>query len=193
LGPNESIDGVTTVLRTVIDCARILPFGEALVIADSALTQGKIGRVELRGAAAAVLGPGRGAAMRVAEAADWRAESPLESLVRALTLEAGMHAEPQATITDDAFFARVDLADLEHGIVVEADSYRHHATREGFERDCERYDELVVRGWLVLRLTWRQVMNDPAWVKATLVAAMRLGRSRRPRSRRRLAPIARAA
>jgi len=104
-----------------------------------------------------------------------------------------MRAVPQASVADDAFFARVDLADLDHGIVVEADSYRHHATREGFERDCERYDELVVRVWLVLRFTWRQVMNDPEWVKRTLVAAMRVGRARRPRARRQPAPMARAA
>lgn len=110
-----------------------------------------------------------------------------------MTLEAGMHAVPQARITDDAFFARVDLADLEHGIVIEADSYRHHATREGFERDCQRYDDLVVWKWLELRVTWRQVMNDPEWVKATLVAAMRLGRTRRPRSRRRPVPMTHAA
>ena len=100
-----------------------------------------------------------------------------------------MHAVPQASVTDAAFFAWVDLAGLDHGIVVEADSYRHHATREGFERDCERYDELVVRGFLVLRFTWRQVMNDPEWVKGTLVTAMSLGRARRPRSRRRPAPM----
>jgi very-short-patch-repair endonuclease len=193
LGADESLDGVTTALRTVVDCARTLPFGEALVIADSALAQGKVARVELRDAAAAVRAQGRAAAMRVAEAADRRAESPLESLVRALTLEAGMHAVPQATVTDDAFFARVDLADLDHGIVVEADSYRHHATREGFERDCERYDELAVRGFLVLRSTWRQVMNDPEWVTRTLVAAMGPGRARRTRSRRPPAPMARAA
>lgn len=193
LGPDESVDGVTTAIRTVLDCARTLPFGEALVIADSALTQGKVTRIELLSSAAAVLGRGHRAAVRVAEAADRRAESPLESLVRAMTLEAGMHAVPQARITDDAFFARVDLADIENGIVVEADSYRHHATSEGFERDCQRYDDLVLRGWLVLRLTWRQVINDPEWVKATLVAAMRLGRARRARSRRRPVPMAHAA
>lgn len=121
LEPDEVADGVTTPVRTVIDCARTLPFAEALVIADSALAQGKVSRMELRSAAAAVVGQGRGAAVRVAEAADRRAESPLESVVRAMTLEAGMHAVPQASIADDAFFARVDLADLEHGIVVEAD------------------------------------------------------------------------
>jgi very-short-patch-repair endonuclease len=192
LQPDESIDGVTTALRTVVDCARILPFGEALVVADSALAQGKLGQVELRAAAMAVRGPGRAAAIRVAAAADARAGSPLESLVRALALEAGMRARLQATITDDAFFARVDLADLDHGIVVEADSYLHHGTREGFERDCARYDDLAVRGWLVLRFTWRQVMNDPEWIRQTLVEAMRLGR-RQARARRRATGLAAAA
>lgn len=193
LEPGDFVYGVTTAIRTVVDCARTLPFGEALVIADSALLRGMVTRVELRMAAAAVVGPGRSAAVRVAEAADRRAESPLESLVRAMTIEAGMHAVPQASITDEGFFARVDLADLEHGVVVEADSYLHHGTREGFERDCARYDDLVIRGWLVVRFTWRQVMNDPEWVKATLIAAMRLGRTRRPRSRRRPVPMAQAA
>ena len=193
LRADEHIDGVTTAVRTVIDCARTMPFGEALVIADSALALGKVAQAELRDAAAAVHGHDRAAALRVVKAADRRAESPLESLVRACTLQAGMHAVPQASIADDAFFARVDLADLERGIVVEADSYRHHATREGFERDCGRYDDLVVRGWLVLRFTWRQVMNDPAWVEARLVAAMKRSRTRRPRSRRSTVPMAHAA
>lgn len=37
---------VTDPLRTVLDCARILPFDEALTVADSALRSGKVARDE---------------------------------------------------------------------------------------------------------------------------------------------------
>ena len=92
VGADESIDGVTTALRTVIDCARTLPFGEALVIADSALTRKKSPEASSGDAAAGGSGPWscgcharrRGCRLACGESA--------ESLVRALTLEAGMQA-----------------------------------------------------------------------------------------------------
>jgi predicted transcriptional regulator of viral defense system len=49
LSPTDIVDGVTTPLRTVIDCARRLPFDEALAVADSALRSGKVTRTELDG------------------------------------------------------------------------------------------------------------------------------------------------
>jgi len=85
---------------------------------------------------------------------------------------------PQVTIRDGRFFARVDLADDELRIVLEADSFEFHGKRKLMERDCRRYDELVVRGWLVLRFSWEQVMSDPQWVAATILAAVAERRAR---------------
>jgi hypothetical protein len=68
---------VTSEVRTVLDCARILPFAEALAVADAALAAGRIGLVELTTAAAAVSGPGRSNVAgprplpRVSPAASW--------------------------------------------------------------------------------------------------------------------------
>jgi very-short-patch-repair endonuclease len=39
-------------------------------------------------------------------------------------------------------------------------------------RDARRYDAFAVRGWLVLRFTWEDVMFDQAWVRSTLQAAV---------------------
>ncbi len=178
--PDEVIDGVTSPLRTVVDCTCTLPFAEALVVADSALRNGLVGPTELRAAVGRTSRTGRAVALRVAEAADARAESPLESLVRARALEVGLPVTPQARVTDHAFFARVDLACVERRIAIEADSYSHHGHRDGFERDCARYDELAVRGWLVLRFTWRQALYEPDWVRSTLLAARALHTRRRP-------------
>jgi len=67
----------------------------------------------------------------------------------------------------------VDLADEALGIVLEADSFEFHGERAALSRDCERYDELVARGWLVLRFTWEQVMLRPEWVAGVIERTVR--------------------
>lgn len=85
------LDGLTTPLRTVLDCARSLPFGEALTVADSALRLGAISTSELLAAADQASGNGCRQIRRVAEFADSRAESALESMLRSRVLDAGFH------------------------------------------------------------------------------------------------------
>jgi very-short-patch-repair endonuclease len=58
----------------------------------------------------------------------------------------------------------VDLANPERRIVLEADSFRHHADRGAFRNDCRRYDELVRIGWGMLRFAWEHVMFERGWV-----------------------------
>lgn len=67
LAAGEVEDGVTTPLRTVLDCARDLPFDEALAVADSALRSDLVGPGELVRAAAGLNGPGARSARLVAE------------------------------------------------------------------------------------------------------------------------------
>lgn len=172
-------DGVTTPARTVVDCCLDLPFDEALAVFDSALRAGlRMREVTELGL---TLGPRqRRRLLRVARAADGRAANPFESVLRAIALDVlGLAVVPQTRIRYDGFYARVDLADEELQIVLEADSFEFHAERRAFDRDCRRYDELAVRDWLVLRFTWEQVMFEPAWVRATLVAAVALRVSQR--------------
>lgn len=57
--------------------------------------------------------------------------------------------------------------------MLEADSFEFHGQRAALTRDCERYDELVARGWLVLRFTWEQVMLRPDWVARVIEATVR--------------------
>ena len=83
LDPAEVVDGVTSPLRTVLDCARDLPFDEALAVADSALRSGRVSSGELVDAAAQSPTRGRQRCLRVARAADERADNPFESVVRA--------------------------------------------------------------------------------------------------------------
>ena len=57
-------DGVTTPVRTVLDCARRLPFDEALAVADSALRSGLVAAEELNAGASRVRGRGAAACRR---------------------------------------------------------------------------------------------------------------------------------
>ena len=84
----------------------------------------------------------------------------------------GLAVRPQVPIYHSRFLGRPDFVDERLGIALEADSFEWHGKRSALEQDARRYDELVVRGWLVLRFAWEQVMFDQAWVRSILLAAV---------------------
>jgi very-short-patch-repair endonuclease len=170
--------GTTSLVRTVGDCARLLPFGEALAVADAALAGGLLLPEELLAATGSMRGPGCPNAREVAVWADGRAASFLESMLRALFIANGVSGfEPQVLVTSGPFRARVDLGHREAKVAAEAEGYAFHGSPNDFAADCRRYDELVTAGWIVLRFTYQQVIGDPGWVVATAreAVARRLG------------------
>jgi very-short-patch-repair endonuclease len=158
-----------------------MPFSHALAIADSALATSSVTKTELSLGAARSPGRGRARRRRVAEAADGRADNAFESVLRALTLEAGFGAfEPQVRISLARRVYVVDLADRGRRLVLEGDSYTHHGTRAAFTKDCDRYNELVADGWTVLRFTWEHVMRRSYRVTEVLTETIkRIDGSRR--------------
>lgn len=97
LRTDEIADGLVTVRgRTLIDCARTLPFDEALAIADSALRHRSITGGRLLALAEQAAGPGRVNCLRVAREADGKAANPFESVLRAIALNIpGLNLKPQ--------------------------------------------------------------------------------------------------
>ncbi|WP_410785605.1 DUF559 domain-containing protein [Kribbella sp. C-35] len=169
----ERRNRTTSLLRTVVDCSRILPFTEALAVADAALATGRLSQDELLAATAAMRGHGCPNARRTAAAATRLSGSFLESILRGLLISAGVDGfEPQVLVTHGAFRARVDLGHRKAQLVLEAEGFEFHGSRRDFAADCHRYDELVAAGWLVLRFTYEQIIGDPAWVVATVRAAL---------------------
>lgn len=160
---------VTSPLRTVLDCARDLPFHEALAVADSALRHGDVTGTELLDATALLRGPGSRRARRVAAHADGRAANPFESVLRAIAVEEGWDVVCQHPVDLEGFTVHPDVAAPARRVALEAESWEHHGRRRrDFERDCGRYNALVLAGWLVLRFTWAQVMQSPAYVRRVL-------------------------
>lgn len=173
LSAQERAAGITSAIQTVLDCARVLPFAEALAVADSAVRAGDVGPVELARAAEQMRGSGCLNARRVARHVDGRAANPFESMLRAICLGVnGLRLSSQVRIAEGGFLARVDLADETLRLVIEADSYQWHGGRDALARDARRYDELVARGWTVLRFAWEDVFFDAGWVRATVQATV---------------------
>ena len=56
--------------------------------------------------------------------------------------------------------------------MVEVDGYKYHGHRAAFERDRRRDQVIVSAGYLVLRITWRQLREEPLFVVARLAQAI---------------------
>jgi very-short-patch-repair endonuclease len=165
LDEDQVWNGRTRAGRTVIDCAKDHPFDEALTLADSALRHGNVTSGQLRRLAENVPTVGRAQCRRVAGEANGLAANPFESVLRAIALDVpGLELRPQVVIDEDGSVGRPDLVDVERRIVAEADSFEFHGRRQALRRDCERYTALALRGWLVLRFSWENVMFEAAYV-----------------------------
>ena len=175
---DERHRGVTSKVRTVLDCARFLELDSALAVADSALRDG-VTRTELLLACARVPRTGRGRAFRVVELADARAANPFESVLRAIVLEIpGSAFEPQVWI---GTLGRPDLVDRGRRVIIEGDSFEFHSDATSLNRDMERYNAFVAADHAVLRFGWRHAMFQQDYVRATVAGVL----SARERSVRR--------
>ena len=89
------------------------------------------------------------------------------------------HGLPAPLVNSWPSGKEVDFRFPGHALIVEADSWTHHRSREAFENDRAR-DALRTRaGYRTLRFTYRQLADDPAAVAATVA----------PPSERRLDPV----
>lgn len=173
--PDDVVDRMTSDLRTVVDCARDLPMTESLAVADSALRSGAVTPDELRDAVCALPRPGRSRARTVLLQATELAANPFESAARALVLEAvGPLFVPQVPLSVAGETVHPDLVCESLRIVIEMDSHEFHTQKHQIVRDCWRYTELQLAGWLVIRLSWEHVMRHHDWVRESVESAVLL-------------------
>ncbi len=102
-----------------------------------------------------------------------RSESGLESAFRLILVDLGIPFEVQVGIPG---VGRVDFV-LAGRIVVETDGRGFHG-QEVSARDYDRDLALIARGYVVIRVSYRQVFFDEAAVRDALSAAMRWNRTR---------------
>ncbi|MGH3742289.1 MAG: DUF559 domain-containing protein [Micromonosporaceae bacterium] len=164
---------VTSVARTVMDIARTRAFRAGVVAADAVLRERLCDRADLRAVVKACRRwPGNRKASRVAEFADPRSESPLESISRAAFHEHDLPSpEPQVWITP---YERVDFLWSAERVIGEADGMGKYATLDDVRREKERQELLERLGYRVVRWTWQEVFRRPdavaEWVRMALAA-----------------------
>jgi very-short-patch-repair endonuclease len=93
------------------------------------------------------------------------AERRLQALLRRARLR------PDATNTRLCGY-EVDALYTSQRMVVEVDGYASHGTRRAFELDRRRDGDLTAAGYRVMRVTWRQLEEEPEAVAARLGAAL---------------------
>lgn len=157
---------VTSIERTAVDCARTLPFLEALTVVDSALRMGA-DREVIRHRIAS-LGGARGvaAARRVVAFATASVHSPGETVVRGIALAGGLpRPETLHRVDTEIGTLELEVAWPERGVAVEFDGavklagLRGEALTRQVAANLRREAALVRAGWVVLHLTWSDLAD----------------------------------
>ena len=167
---------LTSVPRTVIDLARVLPFGEGVAVADSALHA----RLTSKTALAAVIAdcprwPGLRRAREVTAFSDARSESVLESLSRAVFHQAGLPPpDLQVWVGDDGeVIGRVDFLWRRQRTIGEADGAFKYQTPGRARAQLDRDARLRTAGYEVVHFTWPEITRVPAQVVNAIQVAFR--------------------
>ena len=140
---------VTTPIRTLVDLARTVGSRDL----ERAVEEAEVKRLVARKDGDAL-----------------RAERRLLWLIRAAQLPA-----PATNVR--VGHHEVDLLWPNERVIVEVDGFAFHHTRAAFERDRAGDRALHAAGYVVLRITWRQLIEEPEAVVAALAAALAQRRS----------------
>ena len=173
---------LTSPLRTLVDCARLLTHQAAVCALDDALRRQLVTMAQLDAAVAARRGlAGASALRRAVMLADGRAEAPSETLTRLLLLPVLPALRPQVELYDarGRLVARFDLADEEVQLAVEADGKAGHAGDRMVAKDRRRDRRTEVLGWSTERVTWFDVRRQQEATRARVIAAHARHRTRR--------------
>jgi len=96
--------------------------------------------------------------------------SELERIFLKLLRKANL---PRPVVNGLVLTHEVDFHWPQHKLIVEADSRAFHAHALAFQQDRQRDLDLELAGWHVLRVTWRQVLDEP--YRVTTLLRSRLG------------------
>jgi very-short-patch-repair endonuclease len=163
---------VVTPARALLDLAAVVSPREL----ELAYAEGQARRRLTRAAVEAVLARnGRRAGTGVLRALLEKDGPP--SLTRSEAEERLLHLIRSSGLPHPVVNARlgpfeVDLLWRPQRLVVEVDGFQYHSSRAAFERDRLRDAELQARGYGVMRVTWRQIVDEPEAVVVRLAQAL---------------------
>jgi hypothetical protein len=170
---------LTTPARTAFDLARRLDRTAAVVALDALCHRRLVTVRQVERRLDASAGPGTRRCREALMLVEPRCESPMETRLRLLLIDAG--APPpvaQYEVHDGAgrLVGRVDLAYPQWRIAIEYEG-DHHRERAQFRRDIGRINDLHGQGWLVLRFTADGVLRHPGRVVRHVARAIQARRA----------------
>jgi hypothetical protein len=182
LDPGDVVEldrlSLTSLARTAVDMAALLPLPFAVAVADAALRARPGIEPRMREIGEQVRGR---TVRRVLDLSDGRAESPGESLSRVAMASHGLPMPRLQEWVGDAGepIGRVDFLWPNHSTVGEFDGRTKYATRDDVWAEKLREDRLRAAGFEVVRWVWADVVGDFGPVAARLRAAFARATHRR--------------
>lgn len=145
---------VTTLERTVVDCARTLAPPLGLVVADHAMALGANKNMCHEINAGMKYANGRSLAARIVDLSIKDSESAPESIVRYLLHDAGITGvEPQFGVIVDGRRYWLDLAIPHLKIAIEYDGrIKYQGASDALYNEKIRQEQLAKAGWLMIRI-----------------------------------------
>jgi very-short-patch-repair endonuclease len=163
---------LTSPARTIIDVAGT----ESLDVAEGALAEARVQRlVSLRQLervierAPTLKGSSVIRLLLAAEGEDGYTRSNAERRMNELVDSAGL-AKPRSNAPLLGYVA--DFLWPRERLIVEVDGYKFHGHRARFESDRRRDQQLAAAGYRVVRVTWRQLRDEPLAVIANVAQAL---------------------
>ena len=148
---------LTTPARTLHDLAPVLSRADLERAAEEAVIRGLVTAKEVPRRCAVFSEPGLTRS---------EAERRLQRLIRAAKLPRPVTNVKVAGWEVDVFWPAARL-------VVEVDGYAYHGNRAAFERDRRKDATLTAAGYTVIRVTWRQIKEEPLAVVALIARLLR--------------------
>jgi very-short-patch-repair endonuclease/predicted transcriptional regulator of viral defense system len=163
---------ITTPARTVLDLAVVVSTSQL----ERALAEAQVRRLTTRAALLDQLERNRGRAgtralRTLVEVSGGPAPTRSEAERRLLRL-VGAAGLPRPLVNTRVGRLEVDFMWSAQRLVVEVDGFRYHSSRASFESDRQRDAQLAASGYTVVRVTWRQLVNEPEAVVARLATAL---------------------
>ena len=173
---------VTSPARTINDLTSVLKRRRMEQIVDNALAAGIVDLDELVTLHLALTRQGKKGMKQLGEILRERAdgvfvpETVLERKLFGLLVSAGIPKPSRQFHAPwlEPIEGRVDFAYEAEEIVLEADSRRWHGLFDAFEEDRRRDIAAQLAGWIVLRITWKMITEDPGFVVDSVKQALML-------------------
>lgn len=173
---HEDVDSipVTSVRRTLIDCAAVVHPYRLEEMTDDAVRRGMTSYEAIDARLRLLAKRGRTGIVAMRDLLEARlgeraTGSVFESLAVA-AIRAAQLPEPtlQHQLVVGGIVSYLDLAWPERMVALECDGWETHASPQALRSDLERQNRLTVAGWTLLRVAWPTMVETPGVVIAEL-------------------------